>query len=484
MTVLMPALGGLEAGRLLGLAVALGKAALVLGPFFYLASRVTGPLLTRVARARSPELLLLVALAIGLGTAALSQAIGLSLALGAFLAGLLISESDYAHETLARLLPLRDTFVALFFVTIGALVDPATLTGSLPVLAVMVGWIVVGQGLLWTLIVWLFRYPVSTALLVGIGLAQIGEFSFVLVQTARAAGHVGDDVYTATLAASLVTILINAALFRWAPRWVGRLWLSGAPAPEPAGRMRGHVVICGFGRVGSAVGEALETFHLPYVAIDVDPDVVQSLRARGLRSLYGDASRRELLEAAHAAEAALAVVAVADVRHAHLAVRELRAMAPALPILARAGHWTGMDDLRASGATDVVQPELQAAEALIRLALQRLPLPRERLTAYLERFHAVMSADVRGGRAAEGFPEVREVSLAAGPLADQSLRDARIRERFGVTVVGIGRGDEVEGNPSPDAVLRPGDRLRVFGLPGQIEAFRAEAAREFDGPSG
>jgi CPA2 family monovalent cation:H+ antiporter-2 len=239
-------------------------------------------------------------------------------------------------------------------------------------------------------------------------------------------------------------------------------------------------VICGFGRVGSAVGEALETFRVPYVAIEVDPDIVRGLRARGIPSLYGDASRRELLEAAHAGQAKLAVVALGDMARSHLAIRELRAMAPALPILARAGHWTGMDDLRASGATDVVQPELQAAEALIRLALQRLSLPREQLAAYVERFHAVMSADERSGRAAEGFPEVREVSLAAGSLADQSLRNARIRERFGVTVVGIGRGDAVEGNPSPDAVLRPGDRVRVFGLPAQIEAFRAEAEREAD----
>ena len=124
--VLIPAFGALEPGRLLAIASALGKAALVLVPFAYLAAKVVPPVMTRVARTRNDELFLLVALAIGLGTAALTQAVGLSLALGAFLAGLLISESDYAHETLARVLPLRDAFVALFFVTIGALIDPAS----------------------------------------------------------------------------------------------------------------------------------------------------------------------------------------------------------------------------------------------------------------------------------------------------------------------------------------------------------------------
>src|SRR5215470_17651314 len=162
LTVLLPTLGTLETGRLAGIASALGTAALILVPFTFLAARAVPRLLTRVARTRSPELFLLVALAIGLGTAALTQTVGLSLALGAFLAGLLISESDYAHETLARLLPLRDTFVALFFVTIGGLIDPYRLFGILPLLGVMVALVVGGKLVIWTAIVWLFRYPFAT----------------------------------------------------------------------------------------------------------------------------------------------------------------------------------------------------------------------------------------------------------------------------------------------------------------------------------
>ena len=187
--------------------------------------------MTRVARTGNSELFLLVALAIGLGTAALTQTVGLSLALGAFLAGLTISQSDHAHETLARLLPLRDVFVAMFFVTIGALVDPTALFANLPLLGVMVALIVGGKFLIWTVVVWLFRYPLSTALRVGAGLTQIGEFSFILVQVARTARLVGNDVYSATLAASLLTILINALLVRYMPAWIGRG--DGSVAPHP-----------------------------------------------------------------------------------------------------------------------------------------------------------------------------------------------------------------------------------------------------------
>jgi CPA2 family monovalent cation:H+ antiporter-2 len=222
LTVLLPALGALEPGRLLAIAGALGKSALILAPFTYLAWKVVPTLLLRVARTGNDELFLMVALALGLGTAALTQTVGLSVALGAFLAGLMISNSDYAHQTLARLLPVRDIFVAVFFVTIGTLIDPASVVAHLPLLIAIIGLVVIGKLVIWALVVRLFGYPLVTALLVGIGLTQIGEFSFILVQVARGAGHVGDDVYNATLAASLLTILINATLVRLAPRWLAR----------------------------------------------------------------------------------------------------------------------------------------------------------------------------------------------------------------------------------------------------------------------
>jgi CPA2 family monovalent cation:H+ antiporter-2 len=222
LTVLMPAVGALEPSRLTGLARGLGKAALVLIPFAILAAKVVPGVLAQVARRAPTDLFLLVALSVGLGTAALAQAVGLSLALGAFLAGLTISGSAHAHETLARLLPLRDTFVAVFFVTMGALIDPARVASHLTLLATVIALIVVGKLVVWTLVVRAFRYPLTTAVRVGVGLTQIGEFSFVLVGVARTAGLVGDDVYHATLAASLMSILMNALLVRWAPACLPR----------------------------------------------------------------------------------------------------------------------------------------------------------------------------------------------------------------------------------------------------------------------
>jgi monovalent cation:H+ antiporter-2, CPA2 family len=480
--VLIPALGTLEPGRLITIATAIGTSLLILIPAIYVAAKIIPPLMARVARLHSDEMSLLVSLAIGLGTAALTQAAGLSLALGAFLAGLIINGSDYSHETLARLLPLRDVFVALFFVTIGALIDPQTLVENVPLLAIMTALIVVGKLVLWTLVVWLFRQPFWTAVLVGVGLTQIGEFSFILVQVARAAGHVGADIYNATLAASLVTILINAALVRTAPVWIARgRGVAERESPhgaEPPGGGE-HVLLCGFGRVGSAVGEALETFGIRFVVIERDPDIVRGLRSRSVPCLFGDAAQARLLHEAGAARAALVVVALPEMERVRLAVLAVRAVNPSVPILARAHGVSDRDLLAHAGATEVIQPELEAAATLIRHALRQLSLPQERVLEYLGRFRGAMSlAGASRSDGAGAMPEVYEIALGAGALADLSLGEARVRERFGVTVVSVERpdGDAVL-NPSADTRLHPGDRLRVFGLPEQVEAFRLEAGR-------
>jgi CPA2 family monovalent cation:H+ antiporter-2 len=476
--VLIPALGVLHGDRIVAIAKALVTAAVILIPFFYLTRRILPPVLARVARTRSDELFLLVALAIGLGAAALTQAAGLSLALGAFLAGLLINESDYAHEMLARLLSLRDAFVALFFVTVGVLIDPRVISTNLTLLAVLVGIIVIGNWAIWTIVALIFRQPLSTALLVGVGLTQIGEFSFVLVQVARQAGHVGPDVYNATLAASLVTILLNAALVKIVPGWIGPGRLDRATLAwglRSAQALDGHVVLCGFGRVGSAIGEALETFGVPYVAIETDPDIVKSLRARNLPAVFGDSAQRVILAAAQADRAALVILAIPGSDRARLAVSRIRSLNPDVPILARVQDVEWRARLMEAGAAEVIQPEQEAASTLIRHALERLALPRDRVLAYLSRFRTAMEhAEAAAADAGSGLPLIREVHLKGGSPVGRPLGEARMRERFGVTLVGVTRqSGEVVLQPTAETVLKVGDRLRLFGLPRQIDAMLA-----------
>jgi len=220
LTVLLPVLTSFSGQTLLNIFLAIGKALLILVPVAFIAAKLVPALMARVARMESEELYLLVALALGFATAAVSQAVGLSLALGAFLAGLIVSGSKHAHQTLAHLLPFRDAFVALFFVTIGALINPRSLISNPVLLFALLGLIVAGKFVIWFLVVRLFRYPAATAVLVAVGLTQIGEFSYVLVQVARGSGLVGPDLYNATLAASLLSIVLNALLMRAAGKWV------------------------------------------------------------------------------------------------------------------------------------------------------------------------------------------------------------------------------------------------------------------------
>ena len=242
MTVVLPVVSGSGEGRFANAAWTLGKALILLVPLVFLAMKVIPRVLLKASRTKNSELFLLVAIAICLGTAALAQAVGFSVALGAFLAGLSISGSEDLHHAHTQLVPLRDAFVALFFVSLGALVQPQVLGHSLGLLGVMLLLIVSGKFIVWLAVVRLFRYSVWTALVVAAGLTQIGELSFVLVQVARSSAMVGQDVFTATVAASLISIFLNVFLVRGVLKWVApRLSAEAAVEAPRAAQQRTRV---------------------------------------------------------------------------------------------------------------------------------------------------------------------------------------------------------------------------------------------------
>lgn len=222
MTVVLPVFGGSGDGRIAQAMWTLGKAVILLVPLVFFSLKVVPIVLRRVKSTCNSELFLLVAIAVCLGTAALAEGVGFSVALGAFLAGLAISGSKDLHDAHAQLVPLRDAFVALFFVSLGTLIDPRALLHNLPLLGLLLALIIVGKFLVWTAVVRLFRYPLWTAITVASGLTQIGELSFVVVQVARTAGIVSEDLLSTVIAASLISILLNVFLVRAAFQWLDR----------------------------------------------------------------------------------------------------------------------------------------------------------------------------------------------------------------------------------------------------------------------
>ncbi len=237
MTVVLPVLGGSGEGRFAKAAWTLGKALILLVPLVFLAMKVIPRVLRKVKSICNAELFLLVAIAVCLGTAALAHAVGFSVALGAFLAGLSISGSADLHDAQAQLVPLRDAFVALFFVSLGTLIDPKVLLANLQLLGVMLFLIVFGKFLVWITIVRLFRYPIRNAIAVAAGLTQIGELSFVVVQVARTAEIVGENVFSTVIAASLISILLNVFIVRGVFAWLGRKFPEKGAANPTSGTL-------------------------------------------------------------------------------------------------------------------------------------------------------------------------------------------------------------------------------------------------------
>lgn len=477
-------------GGVLGIVGAFGKGVAVVVPVFWLAMRVVPPLLDRVARARNFELFLLIALVLSLGTGLIAAQVGLSPALGAFLAGLIIGESDYVHETLARVLPLRDLFVALFFVSMGMLLDPDLLAGNLPLVAVLVTAGVLGKGLIRGLLVWLFRRPLRVALFTALAFTQIGEFSFVMGKMGAELGLLSLAGYNALLASSLLSIFLSSFLFRLAPPlwdFVSRKFprldverrVVGLDLEVPEGApLGGHVIVCGYGRMGSAVGEALERFRVPFVVVERDPEKAQKLKSQGVAVIVGDASHEPVLHATHPEQARLTVLALPDFLRAKGAFRYLRARNPALPVLARA-HWDEeREELFREGVAEVIQPEFEGAIELIRHALLHVGVPAMEMEEYLHelrqrRYGVLLQEWLRREDPHGRLQKVQEVEIPReSPLAGRSLRESQIRERTGVTVLQIRRrkGQTVL-NPPPETVIEPGDRVLVLGTPTQIVEF-------------
>ncbi|MBI4278189.1 MAG: cation:proton antiporter [Armatimonadetes bacterium] len=476
LTVLIPALGPAAGSRVLLVARALLHAAAILVPLLWLARRVVPHLLARIARTRNMELLLLVSMALAIGTAALTASLGLSLALGAFLAGLLISESEFAHETLARVLPIRDIFVAVFFVSMGTLIRPAAVVAQISTVLVLVALVVAGRFAVWTAIVRAAGYPARTAILTGMGLTQIGEFSYVLAGVGRQHGLITDAVYQAILATSLVTILINAQTFRHTPGWLRVLLGRRERPPEPAPPLEreGHVIVCGFGRVGQEVATALEAFRVPYTVVDLDPEATRLALARGAVAVFGDAGNDAILRRAGAEHARLAVVAVPALESADRCVRALRRVRGDLPTLVRVHQEGHRALLIEAGATEVIQPEVEAALTIVRHSLDHLGVDHHEGRRYLQQARAHWPEAFRSDEPpVPDALDVRQFVIENSHLAGHSLHRVRLRERTGATVVSILHPDGRETtNPLPDHVLHVGDRLFAIGSAEQLASLR------------
>lgn len=380
MVVVLPALGGAGAASWGLLLTAGGAAALVIGAYV-VGLRAVPWALGRVAVTRTRELFLLGVVVLALGTALAAQAIGLSLAFGAFLAGLVTAESGYRTQVVAEVLPLRDLFTSLFFVSVGMLINPATLVSEAGAIGLLTVAVVLGKVVVVSAILIPLGLPGRVALLAGLGLAQVGEFSFVLAQAGVRSGTVPPLFFDLVLATALTSVVLAPFTLRAArpllwllqrlPLVGRRFFADPLEVDEGVASLRRHAVVCGCGRVGSELVEALQRRRIPYVVIEYNPDVVRELRRRKVPVIYGDAANRGVLEHAGLSSARMLAALVPDTTDAETIVRNARTLHPRLDIVARVREAEDMPRLRRAGASEVVQPEFEAGVEVIRHALQR-----------------------------------------------------------------------------------------------------------------
>src|SRR5213594_4417983 len=372
MMLVLPFLAGRSGGGAGALFLALGKAVLVVISVLVLARTVVPRALAEILKTRSRELFLIAVILVGTLTALGTAAAGASLALGAFLAGLVISESDYGHQAMAELLPFRDIFISLFFVAVGMLVQldvvlqhPAlTFAGVAVLLSGKTLTAAVGPALL--------GYSARVALLAGLAVSQIGEFSFVLAREGRGTGLLSEGLYQTFLAVAVLTMLVTPFLLQGGPALLDRLdrvirldrVLPGlrpqevAPATEP---LADHVVIAGLGLNGRNLAAALRAIRVPYLIVELNPQTVRHARAQGEPAFYGDATREEILRALGVDRARLFVVAISDPAATRRLVRVARGLNPTLHIIARTRYVVEIPELARLGANVVIPEEFETS---------------------------------------------------------------------------------------------------------------------------
>jgi len=466
-------------GMVLGLAVL--KAVAVLGFLLFVGQRVMRPWFQWVAGRKSPELFTLNLLLFTLGLAFLTEKAGLSLALGAFLAGMLVSETEYRYQVEDDIKPFRDVLLGLFFVTIGMRLDLMQVMLNWNSVLLLVAAIVIGKGVLVVGLATAFGSSRPTAVRTALGLAQAGEFGFVLLAQAADLKLLGAGITQPVLAAMVVSMLIAPLLINRmdtltrllaGSEWAGRAKEVHDIAVKTFGKTR-HVIVCGYGRSGQNLARLLEAEGIGFVALDADPERIRAVAASGVSVVYGDASRREVLVAAGLSRAQAVVVTYSDVHSSMAILRHVRELKPELPVVVRTIDDTHIDALKAAGAAEVVSEVMEGSLMLASHALMLVGVPLSRVLKRVrdvrETRYAMMRGFFRGASDADDEldqqtqPRLNTVLLTQGAAAvGRSLEELALEELM-VEVVAIRRQGIKGIDPQPDTRIQAGDVLVLRG---------------------
>jgi K+:H+ antiporter len=490
MMLLVPVLSGREGSSLTNIAIKLGTALAVIAGII-LAARFVAPfLLHHIVRLRSPEVFIIFVVMVSLGTAWLTSHFGLSMALGAFIAGIVLAESEYSHQIVSDVMPFRDVFNSVFFISIGMLLSLGSLAANLPVVIGWFGALVLGKAIIVLAVARLLGNSLRVASMVGIGLAQVGEFSFILAKVGLGQGLLSEVDYQRFLATSILSMIATPFLIKAAPRVGYALQAKLAPGSpldpkiddlgEVSQRPGKHVVVVGYGMNGRNLTKVLHRVGIPYVVLELNAELVRGARADGVPVEYGDAGRKEVLQHVGVRQAEILVVAISDPVSTRRAVALARELNPELCIIVRTRYMAEVDELYQLGANQVIPEEFETSVEIFSRALREYGVSRNVIQREVEEIRSEGYQMLRSaslplaelGKIADAFGSTATDTIFIGPgspAVGKTLKEIDLRNRTGASVTAAIRDGNTQINLGPEFRIEEDDILVLLGTTEQVE---------------
>jgi len=488
--IILPQLSDPSAGLpLIGMAAL--KSALFLLLMFFLGTKLLPWLLGYIAQWNSRELFILTITAFGLGIGYSTYLFGLSFAFGAFVAGMVLSESDYGHQALSDIIPLRDIFGLLFFTTVGMLLDLNFLASEWDMVLILLLLVAVGKGLIFFSLTWLFGYKNIVPLAVGLGLFQIGEFTFVLASVGLETNSIDSRMYSLVLATSVISMMatpfvssLATPIYRLKRHFFQHEPLQSKNLPREG--LDNHVVIAGGGRVGQHIAQILTQLRVPFVMVENNHQRMEECKEADYPVIYGDMTQAVVLEAAEIARARLLLITPPSIIDSRSIVKHVRQVNQGLQIVARADGVEHTKTLYDDGVYMVVLPEMEAGLEIARQALLSLQIPATVIQEYTDAVRQKMYAPIFTSHydyrlitqlnSAKNLLEISWIQLEPdSPLNGKNIMNAAVRSRTGATIVGIIRNGIFRPNPEPEHSFIAGDIVAIVGSPRERELFKQMA---------
>lgn len=490
-----PLLAGNSPNVGLALLILLGKFVAIVVILFLLARYVVPRLLDLVVRTKSNELFLLTTIVLCFATAWLTHAVGLSLALGAFFAGLIISESPYSHQATANILPFREIFISFFFVSIGMLLDLSFFFQEILYIHFLALITLTAKLLVLFLVVFILRYPFKTMLLAGFTLFQVGEFAFILSGTGISEGLLTPENYQYFLAVSIISMGATPFIISAAPRitsFILRLPLSHRvkermdalqkvrkQAHRAVDEMEDHLVIIGYGINGKNVAKAARGANIPYIVIERDAEVMKKIKQDDELVVFGDATQDVILREVHVWNARVVVIAISDPDATRMIVSRIREMSDTVYIIIRTRNLKEIDETLKLGADEVIPEEFETSIEIFARVLNKYLVPEDEIVSYIESIRADNYELLRGvssmfnkGSLHLDIPHIRiysvQVDCEDNRIVGKTMEESRIRRDFYVTLIAIKRGQKYITHIEPTTVIKQDDILYLIGTPDHI----------------